>query len=147
MQDNNKLCPRENPVAMVELAQDEKAYLGSDLQTETVVARCLDLLKQCGQSAHAEWTDPSLTSTSQNFCLAVTVEGGGTYYGYGSTKDLAAISCFKNLWNYYVVVPNAPSPNAKELSLKESGNTLGAIRAYMDRTDESLGVARRRLEI
>lgn len=131
---------------MIKLAQDEKVYLGSNLQTDAVIARCLDLLKECGQSAHAEWTDPSLTSSSEKFCLTVTV-GSETFHGHGNAKDLAAISCFKNLWYCYVVVPAAPAPNAKELSLKESGNNLGALRAYMDRTDESLRIARRRLEI
>lgn len=137
---------RANPVTLVELTQEETVYLGSDLQAEAVVARCLDLLKDCGQSAHAEWTDPSLTSTSEKFCLTVTVENK-TILGHGSAKDLAAISCFKNLWFRYVVMPAAPAPNAKELSLKESGNNLGALRAYMGRTDESLRIARRLLEI
>ena len=131
---------------MDDLGKDQWAFLGNDLKAESVVGRCLDLLKECGKLGRVGWTDASLTSTNEKWCLTVTMENG-TFHGYGSTKDLAAISCFKNLWFDSVEVPNAPEPNAKELSLLADGNNTAAFRSYMDRTGKGLGLARERLNL
>lgn len=130
------------------LSEGEREYLGADLELETVISRCLRVVRERGHSGHAEWTDARQTSTIARFCLTVTSERGA-FYGHGKTMQLAAISCFKILWYHYVSVPSCPEPNAEELSLKASGKTRQALGNYRKRTGLGLGlgVSRSRLGI
>lgn len=129
------------------LTQEHTDYLGDAINDARAVAgRCIDLLKSHGLIAEVAWTDPSLTSTSEAHCLRVTV-GEGHHYGHGDTERLAALSCFVHLWFRFVTVPSAPAPSEEETALKESGYFFTALDHYMNRTGESLRIARIRLRI
>jgi hypothetical protein len=129
------------------LTQKQKEYLGASAENASeIVARCLDLLREQNQIAEATWTDPTLTSTSEKYCLAVTVNDG-FYYGHGQTKKSAAIECFSHLWFEFVTVPSAPPPSEDELLLIGSGQSIAAIKSYIERTGQTLRIARFRLNL
>jgi hypothetical protein len=131
----------------MKLTQEQAEYLGEAInETSALVGRCIDLLKSRGVIAEAAWTDPRLTSTSEKHCLQITT-GKGHSYGYGDTERLAAVDCFAHLWFMYVTVPSAPTPSEDEIALKASGKWSSALDHYMDRTGESLRIARLRLRI
>ncbi|MEM7602987.1 MAG: hypothetical protein AAF357_16440 [Verrucomicrobiota bacterium] len=131
----------------MKLTKEQTEYLGDAIEeTESIVDRCLELLRSRGHTGTAAWTDPKLTSTSERNCLQIT-KGEGHHYGYGDTKKAAAIQCFVYLWHQFVTVPNAAAPSESEISLRESGKPFAALDSYINRTGETLRIARARLKI
>lgn len=129
------------------LTQEHTDYLGDAINDAGAVAgRCIDLLKSRRLVAEVAWTDPILTSTSEAHCLRTTA-GEDHHYGYGDTERLAALSCFVQLWFTFVTVPSAPTPSEEETALRESGDFFAALDHYINRTGESLRIARIRLRI
>lgn len=131
----------------MQLTQEQTEYLGEAIgEPSAIVSRCIEFLKSHGLVAQAAWTDPRQTSTSERHCLQITI-GEGHYYGHGDTESLAALNCFALLWYSFVTVPNAPAPSEDEIVLRDSGKGILAIKHYVDRTGEDLGIARHRLGI
>ena len=131
----------------MKLTKEQIEYLGDAIEeTESIVERCLELLQSCGHAGTAAWTDARLTSNFERNCLQIT-KGEGCHYGYRDTKRAAAIQCFVYLWHQFVTVPNAAAPSEGEISLRESGKPFAALDSYIDRTGETLRIARARLKI
>ena len=132
---------------IAQLTKEQTEYLGEAIQdTESIIDRCLDLLESRGHKGTAAWTDPKLMSSSERNCLQIT-KGEGHHYGYGDTKKVAAIQCFVYLWHQFVTVANAATPSESEISLRDSGKPFAALVSYIDRTGETLRIARARLKI
>jgi hypothetical protein len=130
----------------MKLTHEQAAYLGDEIDAPAeIISCCLALLKARGYTATATWTDPKLTSTSERHCLQIAI-GDAHYYGYGETQALAARSCFAHLWFSFVTVPDAPEPSEDEILMRDSGEPLGALELYMNRTGETLRIARHRLK-
>ena len=131
----------------MKLTREQTEYLGDAInETEAIIDRCLDLLKSREHVASAAWTDPRLTSTSEQYCLQIAI-GEGHHYGHGETERAASIQCFIHLWYQFVTVPNAATPSEGEFALRDSGRPFDAIDSYIDRTGETFRMARTRLKI